>query len=392
MPIFSCGAVIGMPSSSTRPWLGRVEAADRAQQSGLAAAGAADDGDDLAQTDGKAHPAERLHAVGIGLADLFEHQHGQLSSCRPKRSSQRRNGAAIERDDPVGGLAQHGKGQDRRDDLGGFAELLAVDQQIAEAFGRAHELGGDHEHPAQAEPRAQRDHIGRQHRRQQDAPHHGEAGQPEHASDFDDLAVDRQDGAHHAEIDREEHADGDERDLGGLENSQPQDEQRNPGDRGNRAQRLQARIDQPARHGRIAGDRAQNGRHRGAERKSDNDAQQRRNHVPPQLAGARQFGEFLEDARGRRHQAAGGQTGAHRQLPADGQRQAAAAIPTPDAPAATRSRAACRRLGSARPLRSWAQETLKRSRKARRDTVKRRGAAGGRRPLMQGGGPFSSSR
>ena len=63
--------------------------------------------------------------------------------------------------------------------------------------------------------------------------------------------------AHHAEIDREEHADRDQRDLRGLENAEPQHEQRHPGDRRNRAQRLQGRIEQPPQQRGIAGDRAE---------------------------------------------------------------------------------------------------------------------------------------
>ena len=69
-------------------------------------------------------------------------------------------------------LPMHGEDHDRGDDLRRLAELLAVDQQIAEPFGGAEELGRDHEHPAEPEPGAQRDHIGRQHGGQQDAPHH----------------------------------------------------------------------------------------------------------------------------------------------------------------------------------------------------------------------------
>src|SRR5262249_26521065 len=69
-----------------------IEPADRAQQCRLAAAGAAHHGDDLARLDGKAHAIERVHAVRIGLAEIFQRQH-QPSPWREKRSSQRRNGA-----------------------------------------------------------------------------------------------------------------------------------------------------------------------------------------------------------------------------------------------------------------------------------------------------------
>ena len=73
------------------------------------------------------------------------------------------------------------------------------------------------------------------------------ARQPEDAADLDELAVDRQDRAGDAEIDREEDADRDQRHLRGLEDAEPQDEQRHPGDRRDRAQRLQGRIEQAAR-------------------------------------------------------------------------------------------------------------------------------------------------
>ena len=72
------------------------------------------------------------------------------------------------------------------------------------------------------------------------------AREAEHAPDLDELAVDREDRAGDAEIDREEHADGDQRHLRGLEDAEPEDEQRHPGDGGDGAQRLQGRIEQAA--------------------------------------------------------------------------------------------------------------------------------------------------
>ena len=51
----------------------------------------------------------------------------------------------------------------------------------------------------------------------------------------------------HAEIDREEHAERDQRQLRGLEDAEPEDEDRHPGDRGDGAQRLDRRVEQPAR-------------------------------------------------------------------------------------------------------------------------------------------------
>ena len=57
-----------------------------------------------------------------------------LSRRARTRSSQRRNGAASSDDQPVGGLAEDREGHDGGDDLRRLAELLAVDQQIAEPF------------------------------------------------------------------------------------------------------------------------------------------------------------------------------------------------------------------------------------------------------------------
>jgi hypothetical protein len=121
-------------------------------------------------------------------------------------------------------LAEQGKGHDRGDDLGGLAQLLAVDQQIAEPFGGAHELGGHDEHPAEPQAGPERNDVGGRDCRQQNTPHHGGAGETKDAADLDDLAIDRAHRTHHAQVDGKEHADGDQDDFGGLEDAKPQDE------------------------------------------------------------------------------------------------------------------------------------------------------------------------
>ena len=142
------------------------------------------------------------------------------------------------------------------------------------------------------------------------------AGEAEHAADLDDLAVDREHRAHHAEIDREEHADRDQRDLRGFEDAEPQDEQRHPGDRRDRAQRLQGRIEQAARERRIAGDRAERAcRPRRRSAKPAATRADRHGDVALQFAGRRKFDQRRPDARGRRHQPAVGEARAHRDFP-----------------------------------------------------------------------------
>jgi hypothetical protein len=95
----------------------------------------------------------------------------------------------------------------------GAAQLLAVHEQIAEAFARSHELGGDNEHEAEAETGAQGGDPGRQDRWQRHAPDHLEAREPEDAPDLDDLAIHARQRRCHAEIDGEEHAHRDQRHL-----------------------------------------------------------------------------------------------------------------------------------------------------------------------------------
>jgi hypothetical protein len=136
--------------------------------------------------------------------------------------AQERRGGDL--DQPVGGLAENREDDNGRENLRGLAELLTVNQEIAESFGGAHELGRDHKHPAKAKANPQRDDIGRQHGRQQDASDHCRSRQAEGAADLDDLAVHREDRAEHAEINREEHADRDQRDFRGFEDAEPQDE------------------------------------------------------------------------------------------------------------------------------------------------------------------------
>ncbi len=168
-------------------------------------------------------------------------------------------------------------------------------------------------------PTRKRHHIGRQHRGQQDAADHGGTGETEGAADLDDLAVDREDRAHHAEIDRKEHADRDQRDLRGLENAEPENEQRHPGDRGNRAQRLHGGIEQPPRQSPIAGDRAEQRAGDHAEAEAEHDAGHGRLDVQPELAGARQFGDGGEHLARRRHQPSVGPAAPDDELP--GQRE-----------------------------------------------------------------------
>ncbi len=130
------------------------------------------------------------------------------------------------------------------------------------------------------------------------------------------LRSTRDDGAHHAEIDREEHADRDQRDLRFLEDAEPQDEQRHPGDRGDGAQRLQASGRTGAapapssRRSRRAACRPATPRPNPAA-----NTKQRRSGMARKLAGRGELGQRRVDTRRRRHQAAVRQSELHGGLP-----------------------------------------------------------------------------
>ena len=66
----------------------------------------------------------------------------------------------------------------------------------------------------------------------------------ERAAGLDQLAVDVAEGAGDRRVDREEGADGDERDLGPLADLEPQDEERDPGQRRDRADRAEGRAEE----------------------------------------------------------------------------------------------------------------------------------------------------
>ena len=72
---------------------GAVEPGDSAEKRRLATAGAADDGDDLAELDLGREPLQRVDAVGIDLGDGGELQHQAAPLWRAKLSCQRSSGA-----------------------------------------------------------------------------------------------------------------------------------------------------------------------------------------------------------------------------------------------------------------------------------------------------------
>ena len=214
-----------------------------------------------------------------------------LSYVRAKRSSQRRNGAERSTISQSVALPRMAKATIAATIWAGLPSCWPSISRKPSPVGGTHEFRRHHEHPAEPHAGAQRDDVGRHHRGQQDAPHHGDPGQPEDAADLDDLAVDRHDRTHDAEIDREEHADRDQDDLRGLEDPEPENEQRHPGDRGNGAQRLQGRVDQPVRQRRIAGDRAEHGAGDDAEGKARDHPRERGAGMELEFPGAGEIGE-----------------------------------------------------------------------------------------------------
>ena len=202
----------------------------------------------------------------------------------------------------IGELSEHGKGGDGRENGGRLAGHLPIDEEKAQALRSAHELGGDDEHPAQAQAGAQARDVGGQNRRKDHACDERQRRQAHDAAGLDQLAVAIAHGHDQSEIDREEHADRDQHDFRRLENREPEDEQRHPGDRRHIAQRLQGRVEQLADQRHIARQRADHRCGHRAEQEAEADAHERRLGMHPQFAFEGQVPQRREDAAGRRHE------------------------------------------------------------------------------------------
>src|SRR4051794_23803479 len=83
----------GVFAERPRAWRGAIEAGEGAQKGRLAAAGAADDGDDLAAIDVGGKPLQRVDAVRIGFANTVQRQHQAAPLLPPNASCQRSSGA-----------------------------------------------------------------------------------------------------------------------------------------------------------------------------------------------------------------------------------------------------------------------------------------------------------
>src|SRR5262245_37078731 len=73
-----------------------------------------------------------------------------LSSAARKGIFPTQEGRSSAGDDPIRELAQERERDDGSDDLGRFAELLAIGEEKAKTLRRAHELCGHHEHPTKS--------------------------------------------------------------------------------------------------------------------------------------------------------------------------------------------------------------------------------------------------
>ncbi|KAI1690902.1 hypothetical protein Ddc_24618 [Ditylenchus destructor] len=218
------------------------------------------------------------------------------ASCRPSKTVAPPQRAALDRGHrPVAELAQHRQQHDRRQHQIGPPGLPTIGQQIAQPAARRDQLRRDHEHPRQAEPVAQPRQHRRQGRGQQHTSRQRHPPQPTQPGDLDQLAIHVPEARGHTHVDREEGPDGDQRDLGCLVDAQPQQQQRHPGQRWNRAQRLEARRQQRSGEAGQSDQRAQQHRQPGAEREPARHAQAARQNVLGQLPLTEHLQQRLED-------------------------------------------------------------------------------------------------
>ena len=192
MPIFSCGAVITVAVEHDRA-LGRRGRGRRSRRSRSTCRSRSRR---RRRRSRPARPSARRRRARARRWDR-SCRRGRATSI-DQASARARSGPAsagtastASDDQPVGDLAENGEGDDGGDDLRRLAELLAVDQQIAEPSEAPMNSAATTNIQPSPSPERSDDHVGRQHRRQQDAAHHGGAGEAEHAADLDDLAIDR---------------------------------------------------------------------------------------------------------------------------------------------------------------------------------------------------------
>ena len=168
----------------------------------------------------------------------------RLAACVPVKVRGRRRGsescvhherapgeeAAVERlEREVGDQADHADDDDPEDDLAGVQQRLAVGDHVADARGRADQLGHDHVGPGPAQHQAQRLGDARRGARDQHARDDAAAVGAQRVGGLDQVAPRAADGDRHHQHDLEERADEDHQQLLRLADAGPQDQQRNEG-------------------------------------------------------------------------------------------------------------------------------------------------------------------
>ena len=147
----------------------------------------------------------------------------------------------------VGDQPDHADDDDAEDHLAGAEQRLAVDDHVADAGGRADQLGDDHVGPGPAEHEAQDLGDLRRGGGDQHAPHDAAVARAERVGGLDQIAPRRADGDRHHQDDLEDRADEDDEQLLRLADAGPQDQQRDEG-RGRQVaregdERLEERLD-----------------------------------------------------------------------------------------------------------------------------------------------------
>ena len=208
--------------------VGRVEPGDDAQQRRLAAAGRAEDGDEVVvarprASSAPARASARRRARRESTRDDAlddELAHARLHGKQP----------AVDRlEQEVGDQPDHADDDDAEDDLAGGEQRLAVDDHVADAGGRADQLGDDHVGPGPAEHEAQDLGDLRRSGRDQHARDDALVAGAERVGGLDQVAPRVADRDRDHQDDLEHRADEDDQQLLHLADAGPQDQQRDEG-------------------------------------------------------------------------------------------------------------------------------------------------------------------
>src|ERR1051325_3608247 len=169
------------------------------------------------------------------------------------------------------------------------ARIARIDDEIAESRVDPDHLRGDHDEPPYAQRHSHAGDDRRKGARDDDRAEQLEPGDPEVLRRANVLAPHHRHARRRADNEGKERCQKDEKRRPEIAHTEPQDGQRDPGDRGDRAQHLDRGVERREGRRGPAHQDSQRNRQQNRQAVSEGDAVERRRHMPNQHAVLRQF-------------------------------------------------------------------------------------------------------